>query len=92
MKNKNTEEEKINGVSLETVVFLFFEMMGADNEYRTTVFCGEKFKNLEVKRNAYEEIIEKLGLMESYNKFAKDLTWERISKFISDSRKEESKK
>ena len=64
MKNKDAEEEKFNGLSLDTVVFLFLEMRNA--EHRNAIFQNEDTKN---EHNAYKEILERLELMKPYEKF-----------------------
>ena len=63
MKNKDAEEEKFNGLSFDTVVFLFLEMRKA--EHRNAIFQNEDTKK---EHNAYKEILERLELMKPYEK------------------------
>ena len=92
MKNKDTEEKKINGLSLNTVLFLFSEMRSADDKYRRTIFWEWNYEDLKNMRNAYKEIIERLDLKEYYEKFDSELTRELLNKVIPHIGKKESEK
>ena len=90
MKNNVEEEEKINGLSFNTIVFLFSEMRSAEDKYRRTLFCEWNYEDLKNMRNAYKEIIERLGLKEFYDRFDTILTGEILSQIIPNLGKRET--